>query len=284
MKKILAIILSVLVLTVTGCSSYDAQVDENAVEVDGYHFFKTDKKLVGCHSAGKSGWGGSGNDMYYYPAGQHTYSFTGHSSEEKVDPIPVVTSDSQTLQQPGFVKFTLTSSCQDLYDFHRLVGLKYRTADEDNWLTDFENDYLGVALSNALNDAVGQYGWRQFYTDSSLRTKTEDALTADMQDTVNQSLGNPNWIKINSVTLSKPIAPTALTQGLEQVQANQLKNQAQEQQNKVIKTKYDSITQCLHAGIPADFCQIVFLTEQGGITFYPVPQGSNLNVTPQSGQ
>lgn len=280
MKRIMgALIALMMFVALSACASYDAQVDETVVEVDGYHVLKTDKNLTGCHGAGQSGYGGFGNDMFSYPAGQRTYSFTGASSESESDPVAVVTKDSQTLHQPGVIKFTLTSDCDALYDFHKKIGIKYIQADGKNWLRNFENDYLGVAISNGLNDSVSQYDWKAYYTDATLRTGVEAKLITDIQASVNQSLGSDTWIKINSVTLSKPIASETLTTGLESVEQTKLENQAIAQRNTGLLTKYDTMSDCLvKKRIPQETCQLMYLAESGGISFYPVPSGSGVNI------
>lgn len=286
MKKILVAIMFLMVV-LSGCASYDVDNDQTGVEVDGYHMVKTDKKLVDCHDAGQSGWGGSGNDMFYYPAGQRTYSFTGESSEAEAKPFPVVTLDSQTLHQPGFLKFTLTSDCDALFDFHKKVGLKYKAYTSEG-LKRLEGDYLAVAIGNALNDAVGKYNWKEYYQSSTIRTTTETEMIADIQDSVNQSLGSDDWIKINSITLAKPIISDDLAAGLESVQTAQLAAQAQQQQNAVNRKKYSSLADCVngftddegivYAGLDPETCRVIFLAEHGDIPFYPIPVGGSVVV------
>jgi len=286
MKRILIVLAVVLgILGITGCSSYSPDTDQTAVEQDGYVFIKTDKTLVGCHQPGQSGYGGVGNDMFYYPAGQRTYSFTGNSgSEEK--PVSVVTSDGQTLEQPGFIKFTLTSNCKDLWDFHRKVGLKYHAYSEDSgkessgW-DNFLNDYLATALNSALNDATGSVGWRTLYQDASQRTKIESGLTKVVQDRVNESLGSSEWIKVTGVTLAKPVAPAGLVEGLQAAQSADLKNAAQKRLNQVNRTKYDSMKDCRAAGISEQSCLTIYLADNDKIPFYPVTQGGAINVNPR---
>jgi hypothetical protein len=286
MKKILVAVMF-LMMVLTGCASYDTPNDQTTVEVDGYHLLKTDKTLAGCHQSGQSGWGGSGNDMFNYPAGQRTYSFTGKSSESEADPFPVVTLDSQTLHQPGFLKFSLTSDCDALFDFHKKVGLKYKAYTKDG-LKDLEGDYLNVAVGNALNDAVGEYNWKEYYQSSTIRTKTETEMVSDIQDSVNQSLGSEDWIKINSITLAKPVISDDLAAGLESVQTAQLAAQAQQQQNAVNRKKYSSLADCVNGftddegvvyqGLDAETCRVIFLAEHGDIPFYPIPVGGNVVV------
>lgn len=280
MKRI-AIVLATLLFVVfgAGCASYDVSQDETAVEIDGYVMAKTDKKLVECHSAGKSGYGGTGNDMFYYNAGQRTFSFTGKSSETEMEPVPVVTSDSQTLRVPGFVKFTLTSECDSLYEFHQKVGLKYKAYTQEGW-NRFLNDYLGTPITSALNDAAGDTPWKTLYQDASKRGDLERELNRVLQNKVNASVGG-EWIKINGVVLSKPLASDTLVAGLEASEKQKLDNAAIEQKNTGLLTKYDSLRECRKAGISEQGCLTVYLSENGDIPFYPVPQGGNINVSPK---
>ncbi len=155
MKRILIGILATLMIVLTGCASYDVEQDQTGLEIDGYLINKTDKKLVECYSAGKSGWGGTGNEVIYLPAGQRTFSFTGQSSEAEMEPVAVSFNDNQTVRQPGFIKFTLTTDCEALYDFWTKVGIKYNADGASGWAT-LLKDYMGVPVITALNDITSQ--------------------------------------------------------------------------------------------------------------------------------
>lgn len=276
MKKIIALVFAIL-LVATGCSSYDANVDETVIEQDGYLMLKTDKKLVECHEPGKSGWGGVGNDMFAYPAGQRTWSFTGSDGSE-MEPIPVVTADGQTLKIPGFVKFTLTNDCSELYDFHQRVGVKYNAYTSDGW-RNFGNDYLGVPITAALNDAGGSEPWQGLYADAAVRGDLERELNETLQNKVNAALGG-DWIKIQGVSLSKPLASENLVAGLEAAEKAKLENEAQKNKNETIRTKYQTIEDCRKVA-SEDWCAIFFLADQGKIDLLPIPNGGNLNVGPR---
>lgn len=275
--KIIAALVAMM-LVLTGCSSYSTDVDQTAIEQDGYLMFKTDKTLVTCHSAGKSGYGGVGNDYYLYPAGQRTYSFTGNSSEAEMAPVPAVTSDGQTLKVPGFVKFTLTSDCESLYDFHKKVGVKYNAFENNGW-NNLLNDYLGTPVIASVNDAVGDTGWYDLYTDAALRGEIEKELNTTLQNKVNSALGG-DWITIQGVTLSKPLASAELQKGLEAAEKAKLENEAQKQRNETARTKYQTLGDCKQE-VSEDWCAIFYLADQGKIDLLPIPNGGNLNVTPR---
>jgi len=278
-KKFLVPLMVVFAMLFAGCASYSPDVDQTAVEQNGYLIFKSDKNLVGCHRAGTSGYGGVGNQMFYYPAGQRTFSFTGTSTESEEDPIPVVTKDGQTLHIPGFIKFTLTSNCQDLWDFHRKVGMKYQAYTEEGWKA-FLNDYLGVAVNSALNDATGTVNWRDLYQDAAIRGKIESNLTTILNQRVSESLGSDKWIHVTGVSLAKPIAPQGLVNGLMSKQKVELENQAQQERNVLNQTKYDSMKDCLKAGISEQGCITIYLADKGKVPFYPVPEGGSIQVAP----
>lgn len=280
-KRILAVLAAVMmVLAMAGCSSFDVQEDQTAVEIDGYHILKTDKKKVECHDAGKAGYGGVGNDMYYYNAGQRTFSFTGNSSEAELDPVPVTTKDNQTIEQPGFMKFTLTTDCDALYDFHKKVGLKYDAYTDDGWKR-FLGDYFGVPITTALNDITSDVvTWKEWYNNSALRTEAQTDLVPVLQAAINASLGSNEWIKVNSVSLSRPVPSEALLTGLEAAEKQKLENQAIEQRNVGLLSKYDAMRDCIRkVGLSEEICKIMFLAESGDIPFYPIPQGGDVNVT-----
>lgn len=278
--KIKAIAIMVaLMLALTGCAGYNPDIDETAIETDGYIFIKTDKKLVECHSAGTAGYGGVGNDVVNLPAGQRTFSFTGNSSEAEMEPVPAVTVDGQTLAVPGFVKFTLTNDCTDLYDFWTKIGVKYDADSGEGW-NNFLNDYLGTPITSSVNDATGDKGWLSLYQDATLRTDLEKELNATLQSKINSALGSDKWITIQGVTLSKPIASDELVRGLEAAEKAKLENKAQEQRNATARTKYETLGDCKKE-VSEDWCAIFFLADQGKIDLLPIPSGGNLNVSPR---
>lgn len=280
MKRILVGVFALLFAVImTGCSSYSADVDQTGIEQDGYVFFKTDRSLVECHEAGSSGYGGVGNDMFYYPSGQRTYSFTGASSESEISPIKVVSSDGQTLQFPGFIKFTLTSDCESLYEFHTKVGVKYKAYENEGW-NDLLNDYLNVAVDSALSDVASDQTWQALYQDATVRATIEAELLETVQSRINSSLGG-EWITVNSVSLSKPAISEELEGALSRVETARLEQQEQLERNEVNETRYASMTDCLNAGLSESACITMHLAERGDIPFYTIPQGGNVNVSPQ---
>ena len=277
-KRIVAALAAiVMVIMISGCSTVSTEPDEVALHYSGGSF--SSKNFKECVAPSDRQFNGPGDEHYVYPANQRTFSFTGTSSEAEMDPVPVVTSDGQTLRVPGFVKFTLTSECNSLYDFHEKVGVKYDAYTSDGWRT-LLNDYLGVAVTSALNDAAGDAGWQPLYRDSKIRADIESELNTVLQGRVNSSLGG-DWLKINSVTLSKPLASEELVDGLEAAEKAKLDNKAQEQRNAVARTKYDSMTDCRKSGLSEQSCLTIYLAESGDIPFYPVPQGGNLNIAPK---
>lgn len=273
MKRILIALTVVMGLALTGCASYDPDVDKTALEQDSYMMFKTDKKLVECHAPGTSGYGGMGNEIFEYPAGQRTWSFTESSSSE-MKPVQVVTSDGQTLHIPGFIKFTLTGDCDKLYDFHKKVGVKYNAYESGGW-NNLGNDYLGVAITSALNDVAGEDGWLELYTDASVRAQVEAKLEETLGARIADSLGG-DWITVNGVSLSKPLASEELVNGLEAAEKAKLENAAQLQRNATARTKYQSISDCTRH-TSQDWCSIFFLAENDDLQFLPIPNGGDVN-------
>lgn len=280
MKRILVGLVAALSIILTGCSSYDVEQDQTGIEIDGYLVNKTDKKLVTCHGAGKSGWGGSGNDTILLPAGQRTFSFTGNAGSE-LPPMPVTTHDLQTQDQPGFIKFTLTTDCDALYDFWTKVGIK-NDVDTDGGWSRFLSDYFGVPVSTALNDITSNVPkWTNWYNDSARRTTAQADLVPVLQKALDESLGSPDWIKVNSVSLARPVPSDELKRGIEQSAVVEQENKAIEQKNAGLLSKYDSMDACINdKNLPKTTCELMYLSESGGVTFYPF--GSNLNVAPSS--
>lgn len=279
MKRILIGMLAALVIVLTGCASYDVEQDQTGLEIDGYLINKTDKKLVECHAAGKSGYGGTGNEVIYLPAGQRTFSFTGQSSEAEMDPVAVSFDDNQTVRQPGFIKFTLTTDCESLYDFWTKVGIKYDANTSDGWAR-LLMDYMGVPVTTALNDITSKVPtWDEWYGNSAARTQAQTDLVPVLQRAINESLGSDEWIKVASVSLSKPVPSESLLSGIEASEKVRLENEAIKQRNAGLLSKYDAMRDCIFTKrLPVETCNLMYLAESGSISFYPVPQGSGFNV------
>lgn len=279
-KRIAAAIVAIVMLFVmSGCSTVSTEPDEVGLHYSGGPF--SDKKFQNCVDASNRERHGVGEGYYIYPKGQRTFSFTGAKGSE-VGPIDITTKDSQRLSVPGFVTFTLNTTCEDLQKFHEKVGKKYGAYkggnDGQGW-NDFLLDYIDVPLTAAMNEASLSVDWLTLYTDASAQEAFEAEVKKDLPIQVTTALGD-DFITINAVQISKPVPGDGLLAGLAAKQEAKLQNEAQKEKNVLQASKYDSLTTCREGGLSETTCLTIYLAEQGDIPFYPLPQGGDLIVTP----
>lgn len=264
------------ILTTSACSGVNTQPDEVALHYSGGSL--SSAKFKSCVPASQREWDGPGDDHYTYPKGQRTFSFTGRDGSE-IAPVPVVTNDSQELEVPGFVTFTLNTDCDTLREFHERIGIKYQAYERTGWNA-FLNDYLAVPLKASMNKASLATDWRNLYSNADAQREFEDYVKKNLPAEVSKALGN-NFITINEVSIEKPKPSEGLRKGLAAKEEAKLQDEAQKQQNVVAATKYDSMRDCRNSGLSENACITIYLADQGKIPFYPVPQGGDLNVSPK---
>jgi len=262
-----------LILGLAGCSSINTQADEAGLHYSGGSL--SSATFENCVGSSTRNYDGPSDSHYKYPAGQRTFSFTGRVGSE-APPITVTTNDGQELSVPGFVTFTLNTSCQALRDFHEKVGIKYQAYTDAGW-AEFLNDYLYVPLAASMNEASLQGNWQDLYSKAEVQTAFEQQVKADLPSEVKDALGE-DFITINSVSIEKPRPGQGLIDGLAAKEEARLQNEAQEQRNAVNRTKYDSFKDCRQAGISEDTCLVLKLAEDGDIDFLPVPSGTGVNL------
>lgn len=278
-KRIIAGVIALfMAVMITGCSTVSTEPDEVALHYSGGSF--SSKNFKGCVGTSNRQMDGPGDAHYTYPAGQRTFSFTGAEGSEQ-GPITVTTNDGQNLSVPGFVTFTLDTSCETLRDFHEKVGMKYGAYKDGGGWDAFLNDYIAVPLTSAMNKASLDTGWYALYSSSEAQANFEEYVKENLPGEVQKALGD-NFLTINAVQISKPMPNEELTRALAQKEQAKIENEAQKERNAVARTKYDSLKDCRQSGLSESACITVYLAEQGDIPFYPVPQGGNLNISPKN--
>lgn len=264
----------------TGCY---AKTDPNhqGLHYKGGPFSAT--KFANCFGTSVRNMDGPADKHYYYPAGQRTFSFTGHSGSE-AKPIAVTDKNGQEVYIPGYVTFTLTSDCTLLRQFHERLGLKYHAyadkgdSDQPEGWSNLLNDYLDTPLQQAMNKAAQDApSWKALYTDTATQQQFEVDVKSSLPDLVTSALGG-NYITINAVQITKPEVSQGLKDGIAAAQEAILAKQAQQQQNKTVISKYATIKDCLKTGLSESSCTLIFLEQSGAnIPFLPVPQGGSIN-------
>lgn len=272
--------LAALVL-LAGCTTVSTNPDEQALTYDGGSF--TSKEFSDCVDPSKREYDGMGDGHFLYPAGQRTFSFTGRDGAE-ASPVVVKTNDSQELQVAGFVTFELTRDCETLRAFHEQVGSKYQAYSEESGTTsagwgEFLNDYIAVPLNASMDKAALGYDWRTLYSSSAALTAFEGSVKEGLPREVQAALGE-EFLTIEAVSLETPVPSEGLRKGLEAREQAKLETQAQAERNVTARTRYDSFTDCLEV-LSEQSCVMLSLSEAGDVQFYPVPQGSDFNVTPR---
>lgn len=288
-QRILVAIVSVVALLfgTAACSSVSTEPDEVALHYSGGAV--SSKTFKGCVDASNRDFNGPGDQHYVYPAGQRTYSFTGASGSER-GPM-AVTTGSQEVLIPGFVTFTLNTDCDVLREFHEKVGKKYAAYKDGGGWAALLNDYVAVPLSATLNEAAGaiqapegqsaDQNWYRLYSNAETQDEFEAYVKENLPGEIEATLGE-EFITVNAVSISKPDIGSSLKESLAAKEKARIDNEAQKERNTIAATKYDSLKDCRQTGLSEQACVTVYLAEQGDIPFYPVPNGGNLNITPQN--
>ena len=276
-KKILVIAAVVLAMFTTGCSVVNTQPDEVALHYKGGMF--SSAKFDKCIPVSNREFDGPGDNHYTYPNGQRTFSFTGREGSE-IEPVPVVTNDSQELNVPGFVTFSLNTDCDTLRTFHERIGIKYGAYKDGGGWDAFLNDYLAVPLKASMNKASLDTDWRTLYSNAEAQKAFETYVKENLPEEVRKALGD-DFIKIHEVSIEKPKPSQGLRDGLAAKEEAKLQDDAQKQKNAVARTKYDSMKDCRESGLSENACLTIYLADQGKVPFYPLPQGSDVVVNPK---
>lgn len=280
LKTLMTALVALAVMAgLSACSTASLEPDEFGLHYEDGAF--SSKKFENCIEPSDRVYDGPGDKHYLYYYGQRTFSFTGASGSEQ-SPLPVTTKDGQEVLIPGFVTFTLNTDCEVLQEFHERIGIKYAAyKDGGGWGT-FLSDYLAVPLSAVMNEASLKVNWRELYASDEARNAFTEYVKDNLPTEIRTTLGG-DYIEVNAVSIAKPVVSEKLTEALAAVEEAKLADSAQKQKNEVARTKYQSLSDCRTSGLSEQACLTIYLAETGSIPFYPVPQGSALNVTPPSG-
>lgn len=190
-----------------------------------------------CVDSGTKNTGGAGDDDFYYPSGQRTFTFSRAEGSDS-GPLDVNTAGGQIqLVQEGQITFTLNTDCSEYTDaqgkkwpggrlqkFHETIGQKTGafTEDEnadtgDGWKK-FLNEYVGAVINKAVDNEGQKDQWMDLYGKADTRAAWEKRVKDSIPALVKAQLGD-DLILINNVQLQTPQVPDSIKQEMEKQQA-----------------------------------------------------------------
>ncbi|GAA3124420.1 SPFH domain-containing protein [Streptosporangium carneum] len=284
-------VLVVCGLFLSGCSRVSTQPDEVVLHYAGGMFeaIKFERCINPSSGATLLGPGDTG---YSYPFGQRTFDFSGASDAES-KPLSVVSKDNVEMTVSGVATFTLNTDCKTLQRFHEKIGLKFRAyyeeGESEGWRR-MLNIYMRVPLDRAMDAASQEFEWRGLFNDPKVKQAWEARVGVLARQFIEETGGADYFCNQNytgsgecgdiSLTIQKPEPPEALVNALASEQAAKAENVAQTQRNAKVRTEIESIKDLVRVLGPqgAVLWQAI---QKGQVSVVPIPQGSNLNITPQ---
>jgi hypothetical protein len=200
--------------------------------------------------------------------------------------------DNVEMTVSGVATFTLNTDCKTLQRFHERIGLKFHAYYEDGESEGWRrmlNIYMRVPLDRALDAASQEFEWRGLFNDPKVKQDWEARVGVLARQFIQETAGADYFCHQNyagsgecadiSLTIQKPEPPEALVSALASEQAAKAENIAQAQRNAKVRTEIESIKDLVKVLGPqgAVLWQAI---QKGQVSVVPVPQGSNLNITP----
>lgn len=293
MKKIIAIVgLLAGALILSGCATVDTQPDTVALRYSGGF---SSAQFMNCVDHSTKSYTSPGDNYYYYPFGQRTFTFDNNGEE---GPLSIVTKDNVTMTLAGTVTFKLNTDCNTLQKFHENIGIKYNAYFNDNqgangsdkgWV-DMLQIYVGNQIQRAANDAAKGFTSQQLYSDAASKRSFEKAVIEDIPANVKQFSGGDYFIDW-SVLLKNAVPPKEIVEAYNAQQAAVAQaaaaKQAADQQVAVENAKalsttaeIKSIQQLVNVLGVEGYIQYKAI-QDGKIAVLPIPQGSNVIVNPK---
>lgn len=268
-------------LALSGCSVVSTAPDEAGLHYQAGPLSST--KFENCVAPSTRNVDGLFDAHALYPAGQRSYAF---SADPKADSKPITVTDINgvPLSTTGVVTFTLNTDCKTLQKFHEQIGLKYGAANVDGrtsegWGTLIAT-YLRQPLERTLTDATQGLEWKQLYTEPATKAQWEKDVKDTLPRYVEQTMGGA-YLGDFSVTLQKPDLPENLAKAITATQEAIQQNAAQQERNVQVQSELESIRALVDVLGP-DGYNTYEAIKNGKISIVPVPQGTNLNITPDA--
>jgi hypothetical protein len=276
-RPAIVITVAVLVLGLASCSYADTQPDTVAVHQNGSIFIPADRTLAQkCIGTSKNDYLGLGDEAFYYPAGQRTYTFSSDKGADHA-PFEITTSDNQRMTVSGFLTFFLNTDCEVLKKFHTEVGRKNWAgqpafiAQEGEPFTGWDamlDVTLGQPLQAALSANSQEYKTLDLYKNEVMRTRLEQAVLATLPTKVRKATGGDYFVRY-TLTIQKPVPPQSTIDALErEANATALKN-AVVRENETAREQYRTIVDCKKQGISEAQCVLIYGMNSGKVQILP---------------
>ena len=213
-------------MVLTGCSIANPDSTHKGLHYSNGPF--SSRNFEYCVDSGTKNTGGAGDDDFYYPSQQRTFTFAKAQGSDS-GPLDVNTAGGQVqLVEEGQLTFTINTDCTEYTDkagkkwpggkfqkFHETIGQKTGawTDDEnkdtgDGW-GKFINEYLGAVINKAVDNAGQKYQWMDIYGKADVRSQWEKDVLGSIDDLIAAQLGD-DLVKVNSVQLQTPQVPDAI--------------------------------------------------------------------------
>jgi hypothetical protein len=285
-------VLAAAVAATAGCSIANTTASEVALQ---YEAGPLDSRTYySCVPGGTREVNDVNDDHFYYPAGQRDFTF-GTGDAVDMAALTSTTSDAQEISVSGTVKLTLTTDCSEFKDptgktwpggklqfFHELIASKYEPSTEAGQLPvkwrELLANYVGASLDRATDNEALKYGQMQLYTDTAKKAQWEQDVLKQLPEILKSLTQGVDLFTINAVLLQKPSVQQKIVDGLTDVRAAELRNQAAEVDKQAAANFPGGI-----AGYQAYQQQqaINQAIKDGKVSVLPVPQGSPIIVQPK---
>lgn len=280
--------LAVGVVTLAGCSIVNTTSSEIALQYGGGPFDSV--KFVQCTPTGDRETRDVNDTEYYYPVGQHEWTFGSQAGADS-PPLTSVTQDGQQISVTGTIKFTLNTDCSSWKDstgktwpggkiqaFHELIDSNYHAAPTDGGQDMVEpawnnllGNYLGAAVDRADDTEALNFGWQDLYSSAKATTQWGSEVQGDIPSILNNLTFGADIFHIDAVLLQKPDIQPALKDGLASKQAAVLRQQAAAVDQNAAKSFPGGITGYQAYQEQQAINQAIL---NGKVQVIPVPQGS----------
>ena len=206
----------------------------------------SDRNFEYCVQPGNKTTGGAGDDDFYYPAGQRSFTFANREGAD-MPALDVNTAGGQVqLVQEGQMTFHINTDCTEYKDaqgkvwkggrlqkLHETLGKQANayTEDEDKDAGDGWRGFLVQYLGGVINKAVDNEGqkdpWTDLFGKADVRSAWEKRVKESIPGLIKAQLGD-DLIIIDSVQLQTPQVPDAIKTEMLAQQAAVLRNTTSE--------------------------------------------------------
>ena len=269
-------------LLVGGCGGYETEPDTTAVRQNGDYIGKADKKTTGCIPPSKGGYAWA-DDVYYYPAGQRTYTFRGDGKTVDSPALQVITKDNQTVTLSGTLYFYLTDDCDLLEKFHTNLGRK-NWAGQPAYIGSGDTAFvgwqsmldsvLGSPLLGAFQANSPRYETLPLYKNTAVQATFREAVLEALPEEIEKVTGGRYFGRF-TLRLDPPTPPASTIEALDRQAAAVSQQAAQEAQNRTAATQYDTVVQGEAKGLTEATCALLYGINSGKVP-YLTPDGGSV--------